>query len=112
MRWVYNINNIQKVIDEIVDKFETVELIEFIDTRFLFRVPKGDKTIGFFFGYLEELKTRCNIQEYSASETTLEQIFNSFAWEDEQTVKQRRFGKKEKTQSQNLESIQDKNDEE
>ena len=43
------------------------------------RVPKGDKTIGFAFGFIEGQKTEFKISEYSVSQTTLEQIFSAFA---------------------------------
>ena len=43
------------------------------------RVPKEDKTIGWLFGQLEQEKHSLGIQEYSISQTTLEQIFQNFA---------------------------------
>lgn len=43
------------------------------------RVARQQKTIGFVFGYLDEIKGHCDISEYSVSQTTLEQIFQSFA---------------------------------
>ena len=43
------------------------------------RVPKEDKTIGWLFGQLEQNKRSLGIQEYSISQTTLEQIFQNFA---------------------------------
>lgn len=39
------------------------------------RVARQNKTIGFVFGYLDEIKLHCDISEYSVSQTTLEQIF-------------------------------------
>ena len=67
LRWVEMVVESFKIIKELVDEFETVELIEHLDSRFTFRVPKGDKTIGFFFGYLENLKSIYNVDDYSAS---------------------------------------------
>jgi hypothetical protein len=61
-----------KVLWELVETFENVELVEHIDSHFCFKVPKGNKTIGFFFGYLEDLKSKYMIDEYGASQTTLE----------------------------------------
>ena len=40
---------------------------------------RNDKTIGFLFGLLEDKKEEFAISEYSASQTTLEQIFQMFA---------------------------------
>lgn len=70
-------------------------MIEHYDTRLRFRVPKNDKTIGFFFGYLQDMKDKYRMDDYSASQTTLEQIFNSFAREDEEEVIVRKFTKEQ-----------------
>lgn len=56
VRWVSIMVEIFKVLRELVQTFGKVELIEHVDNQFTFKVPKGDKTIGFFFGYLEKLK--------------------------------------------------------
>lgn len=37
------------------------------------------KSIGYFFGWLEAMKGNFAIAEYSASTTTLEQVFDYFA---------------------------------
>jgi len=42
-------------------------------------VDRNNKSIGFVFGVMEELKEQMHIVEYSATQTTLEQIFNMFA---------------------------------
>jgi len=39
------------------------------------------------------MENKLDIDEYSASQTTLEQIFNGFARVDEKTVAQRTFSK-------------------
>jgi ATP-binding cassette subfamily A (ABC1) protein 3 len=67
VRWISVMVEILKVLKELVDEFHVVELVEHLDTRFTFRVPKGIKTIGFFFGYLESLKDKYMIDDYSAS---------------------------------------------
>ena len=43
------------------------------------RVPKLDKTVGYLFGAMEKNKEEYDIQDYSISQTTLEQIFHEFA---------------------------------
>lgn len=59
--------------------FSYVEILEQCGEFFKMRVPKEDKTIGWLFGQLEHQKGQLGIQEYSISQTTLEQIFQSFA---------------------------------
>lgn len=67
------------VIKFLLDMFEQVEMLEQCGDFYKLRVPKGSKTIGWLFGQLEENKQRLEIQEYSVSQTTLEQIFQMFA---------------------------------
>ena len=59
--------------------FEQVEVLEQCGEFFKLRVPKEDKTIGWLFGRLEHEKRNLGIQEYSVTQTTLEQIFQAFA---------------------------------
>ncbi len=59
--------------------FSYVEILENCGEFFKMRVPKQDKTIGWLFGQLGHGKEHLGIQEYSVSQTTLEQIFQSFA---------------------------------
>ena len=59
--------------------FEKVEILEQCGEFFKLRVPKEGKTIGWLFGQLEHEKRRLGIEEYSVTQTTLEQIFQNFA---------------------------------
>ena len=59
--------------------FAQVEVLEQCGEFFKLRVPKEEKTIGWLFGQLEHEKRSLGIQEYSVSQTTLEQIFQNFA---------------------------------
>ena len=42
-------------------------------------MPKEGKTIGWLFGQFEREKRELGIEEYSVTQTTLEQIFQVFA---------------------------------
>jgi hypothetical protein len=59
--------------------FSKVELLDQVGEFYKLRVPKENKTIGWLFGQLEDNKRLLSIQEYSVSQTTLEQIFQKFA---------------------------------
>jgi hypothetical protein len=61
------------------EDFKEVELLEHYNDYYKLRVPRGEKTIGFVFSLIENRKEEFNISEYSASQTTLEQIFQTFA---------------------------------
>lgn len=63
-------------------------------------VDQQEKSIGYLFGFIEKMKANTEkfvINEYQAQETTLEQIFNQFAKENDFT-KLNRSIKKSKTQ--------------
>ena len=76
-----------------MNEFDSALLLEQYAPRYRYRVPKGDKSVGFFFSFMEQLKEKLDIDEYSASQTTLEQIFNGFAREDEEELIRREFTK-------------------
>mmetsp|Transcript_7836 Transcript_7836/g.6936 ORF Transcript_7836/g.6936 Transcript_7836/m.6936 type:complete len:355 (-) Transcript_7836:54-1118(-) len=59
------------------------QILEHYNNFFKFRVERGEKSLGFFFGFMENLKSQINFEEYGVSQTTLEQIFNAFANEVE-----------------------------
>lgn len=59
--------------------FDQVEILEHCSDFYKLRVPKEDKTIGFLFGTIEDRKEEFDISEYSVSQTSLEQIFQTFA---------------------------------
>lgn len=68
-----------KVVNLLARSFAKVELIEQCSDFFKFRIPREDKTIGTVFGLIEDQKLTCNISEYSVNQTSLEQIFQTFA---------------------------------
>ena len=72
-------------------EFNSVVLLEQYYPRYRYRVPKGNKTVGHFFTLMESLKEKFDIDEYSASQTTLEQIFNGFARDEDNQVQNREF---------------------
>jgi len=52
--------------------------------HFRYTLPIGDSKLGDVFGLIEKFKNDLSIQEYSVSQTSLEQIFNSFASQQEE----------------------------
>ena len=91
LEWEYIIRNNLNAVQRLVSEFGSAILLEQYFPRYRYRVPKGEKSVGYFFTFMEELKGVLDIDEYSASQTTLEQIFNGFAREDVKEVKQREF---------------------
>ena len=83
------IRNIQKY-------FSDVSIIAYWENNFKLKIKKNSNSshIGFLFGFIEDQKNSCHISEYSISQTSLEQIFNSFAAENEEIIYQQ-AGKKE-----------------
>ena len=66
-------------IDELCDNFGDLEVIEQYGGYMCLRVQKGEWTIGKVFGLLEDMKRIHDVDSYSVGQTTLEQIFQSFA---------------------------------
>jgi len=52
-------------------------------TKLRYEVPSQGTTLAAIFGTLEERRTELFIEDYAVSQTSLEQIFNSFASEQE-----------------------------
>jgi len=68
-----------RIIQKLVSVFKSVELLEQCADFYKLKVPRGEVTIGYLFGMIEDLKTDFNISEYSVTQTSLEQIFQQFA---------------------------------
>ena len=79
IEWLHVIQNSLKIIKCLAKEFGTVEILNHHNSSFKFRVLRHDKSIGFLFGLIETKKEEFGISEYSASQTTLEQIFQMFA---------------------------------
>lgn len=80
-------------LEALLDQFGEALLLEQYAPRYRYRVPKGDKSVGYFFSLMETLKGKLGVDEYIASQTTLEQIFNGFARLEGAKVNQRIFKK-------------------
>merc|ERR1719199_2098427 len=52
---------------------------EVFGTKVRFEVPSQDKTLSSMFGLIETRKEELNVESYSLSQTSLEQVFNQFA---------------------------------
>jgi hypothetical protein len=61
-------------------------VIEHINNTYKLKVTKDNYSIGYLFGFMEDIKAEYEVSEYSVSSTSLEQIFNNFAREGEKGV--------------------------
>jgi hypothetical protein len=77
--FVFTMQNGIKVTKLLAKEFDQVELIEQCSDFFKFRFERQNKTIGSLFGLIEDQKQETNISEYSVNQTSLEQIFQTFA---------------------------------
>ena len=88
LNWDSSINNILGLIREMLSSVSEVEITEYWGTTFQLRISKKEKiTIGFLFGFFDEMKEKYNISEYFISQTSMEQIFNNFANQDDFEMK-------------------------
>ena len=82
INWVFYIENAIRFINFGKHNFSKIIIEESMDNNFLFKMKKlenENKSIGYLFGLFEEHKEECFITEYSIQQTSLEQIFNTFA---------------------------------
>jgi ATP-binding cassette subfamily A (ABC1) protein 3 len=75
LNWIYIEQAGMKIINGLCEDFGQVEILEHYNDYYKMRVPRGDKSIGFVFSLIENRREEYKISEYSASQTTLEQIF-------------------------------------
>lgn len=59
--------------------FVNVEIVEHWGNSWRLKMDRGQFSIGYLFGLVEEMKDAFQVSEYSISQTSLEQIFNNFA---------------------------------
>lgn len=67
INWLYVEMSGIKILESLINDFQSVEILEHYNDYYKFRVPRGDKTIGFVFSLIETRKREFNISEYSAS---------------------------------------------
>ena len=90
--WIFYVQNAIKFIEYGRDNFSKIIIEENMDNNFLFKMKKlenDNKSIGFLFGLFETHKDECFITEYSIQQTSLEQIFNSFAQNQKSMLSER-----------------------
>jgi len=88
VEWTFYTENALSAIAKILSHFENISIIEFWDNIFKLKIKKNsnNSSIGFLFGLFEDLKVEFFLSEYSISQTSLEQIFNKFASENDEEV--------------------------
>jgi hypothetical protein len=88
IEWTFYSENILKCISRITNYFTDISIVEFYDNNYKLKIRKNNNSssIGFLFGFVEDQKIECNIAEYSIAQTSLEQIFNKFAMENNEEV--------------------------
>lgn len=79
MKWAHVERNGGNIISELEKVFKEFQLVEHYNNSYTFKVSRDAYSIGAVFGMLEDFKKKYSIQEYSAQQTSLEQIFNIFA---------------------------------
>lgn len=67
------------MLTELCREYDEVELLEKYGSYMKIRVATKGRSLGTLFGLIESIKTKYGVSDYSVSQTTLEQIFQSFA---------------------------------
>ena len=85
--WIYYIKSVMGIMKIIKQSFNEIYCIDYRENNFVFKIKrnnlKGEKSIGFLFGLIESNKIKYNIGQYFLRLSSLEQIFNNFAQENE-----------------------------
>jgi hypothetical protein len=65
--WEYIESAGMNIINVLCEQFPAVEVLEHYNDYYKLRIPKGDKSIGFVFGFIEDQRVPLKISEYSVS---------------------------------------------
>ena len=65
--WLYIEDAGMNIVNRLTEQFPSVEILEHYNDYFKLRIPRGDKTIGYVFGFIEGQKQTFKISEYSVS---------------------------------------------
>ena len=88
--WIYYLKCVLSMIKLIKEYFSEIFCVDYGENNFVFNVKryktKEEKSIGFLFGLIEENKNKYNIGPYYLRYTSLEQIFNKFAKENQNEI--------------------------
>lgn len=79
IQWQFAEYNGERFVDMITNQFPGTEIIEHWGNSWKMKIPRGNFSIGYLFGMIEENKMGFQVSEYSVAQTSLEQIFNNFA---------------------------------
>ena len=87
IKWIFTETRGAAVIEKLEERFTQLEVLEHISNTYKIKVSRDNYSIGYLFGFMEDIKLLLSVSEYSVSQTTLEQIFNNFAKEAEKGVR-------------------------
>jgi len=82
VEWILTEREGEKLKKFLKESFGEMKLLEHFQCFYRFQAP-SDVTVGRFFGILEDHKSQLNILQYSIKQSTIEQIFNAFAAEED-----------------------------
>lgn len=85
--WITEVRFID-FMDFLDQRFSSVELLERHGNLVTLRVNTKGMKLSEVFSFMEEVKVKCSIEEYSIAQMTLEQIFNFFASQQEEETRE------------------------
>ena len=83
-QWWAEERQIKLMLEYVLQKFEGSELIERQGSLLTLKIPPQNMRLSTMFGILEQGRSQYNIREYALSQTSLEQVFNYFAAQQEE----------------------------
>ena len=56
------------ILKDIVERFQRVKILEHYNTYYKFRVPRGEYSIGYLFGFMQELVSNYTFLNFLVNE--------------------------------------------
>jgi len=78
-----DIEKVKRLVRSLSPQPDDLKLLEDFGGKLRYSMPTGSVSLSKLFGEVEKVRNECNIQDYSISQTTLEQVFISFAKKQE-----------------------------
>lgn len=85
---MFNVENCLRLSQELLQSYTELSIAGHWENNFKLKIKKDQHSpsIGYLYGLMEDRKLQYSLSEYSISQTSLEQIFNDFALENEEEV--------------------------
>ena len=72
------VTDLEPIIADVRRRIPSAQLLETHESMLRYSIPQESATLSFVFGQVEAIKAQFSVEDYSLSQTTLEQVFVNF----------------------------------